>query len=493
MTTNDIAAGAPRAGLRARVGAFGGFLTAMVIPNVGAFIAWGFLTALFIPTGWLSNADLASVVKPMITYMLPLLLAYTGGRLVHGQRGGVAGMLGTIGLIVGADIPMFLGAMVMGPLGAWLIKKIDRALEGKIKSGFEMVVNNFTLGFLGLGLITASYWGIGPIITAINQGMLRAIHVLVDTGVLPLLSLLNEPAKVLFLNNVIDQGLYYPLGLQDAAQAGKSIFFTVASNPGPGLGLLVAFWLFGHSKVIRNTTPGAIIIHFLGGIHEIYFPYVLMKPLTIIGMIAGGMAGIATFSAFDVGLVAGPSPGSIFSYLALTPPGNHLGIISGVLVAAVVSFLVTSLILKMTKKSDAVDEFGLQEFTDRSREMKAEGKAVLENALAGTPAAPEATSLDLVRKVVFACDAGMGSSVMGASSFKKKLTSSGREDVEVVHSAIESISEDADVVVVHKNLADRVRRARPNVRVVTINNYLGDPALDDLRAALTTSEVNNAG
>ena len=308
--------------LRARVQAFGGFLTAMVIPNVGAFIAWGLLTALFIPTGWLPNEDLAAPVDPMITYLLPLLLAYTGGRLVHGHRGGVAGAVGTIGLIVGADIPMFLGAMIMGPLSAWLIKQVDRALEPRIRSGFEMVVNNFTLGFLGLGLILSSYKVIGPVISAINDQLLRAINSLVDTGALPLLSVINEPAKVLFLNNVIDQGIYYPLGLQVAAEEGKSIFFMVASNPGPGLGLLLAFWLFGENRVIRDSAPGAIIIHFLGGIHEIYFPYVLMKPLTILAMIAGGASGIAMFMLFDVGLTAGPSPGSIFAYLALTPPAT---------------------------------------------------------------------------------------------------------------------------------------------------------------------------
>ena len=306
----------------------------MVIPNVGAFIAWGLLTALFIPTGWLPNADLATPIEPMILFLLPLLLAFTGGELVHGHRGGVAGTIGTIGLIAGADIPMFLGAMIMGPLSAWLIKKVDDALDGKIKSGFEMVVNNFTLGFLGLGLIIASYKAIGPLISALNEFLLTAINALVDTGALPLLSILNEPAKVLFLNNVIDQGIYYPLGLQVAAEEGKSIFFMVASNPGPGLGLLIAFWLFGPNRIIRDSAPGAIIIHFLGGIHEIYFPYVLMKPLTILGMISGGMAGILTFMTFGVGLTAGPSPGSIFSYLALTPRGNYVGVIAGVLVAA---------------------------------------------------------------------------------------------------------------------------------------------------------------
>lgn len=496
----------PRTSIRARIQAFGGFLTAMVIPNVGAFIAWGLLTALFIPTGWLPNEELAKPIGPMITYLLPLLLAYTGGRLVHGQRGGVAGAVGTIGLIVGADIPMFLGAMIMGPLSAWLIKQVDRSLHGKIKSGFEMVVSNFTLGFLGLGLIVATYRVIGPLISSLNDLLLKGINALVDTGALPLLSVLNEPAKVLFLNNVIDQGVYYPLGLQVAAEEGKSIFFMVASNPGPGLGLLLAFWLFGHNETVRDSAPGAVIIHFLGGIHEIYFPYVLMKPLTILGMIAGGMAGIATFMAFGVGLTAGPSPGSIFAYLALTPPGDHVGVLAGVLVAAAVTFVVTSLILKLTGRSDAAaesDEADLEEYAERSRTMKAEGQSVLagavstEGAVNGRPVAVPAeapTGLPAeVRTVVFACDAGMGSSAMGASVLRKKLERAGRDDLTVVHAAIEAIPADADVVVVHRDLAGRARAARPGADIVTIENFLGDPALERLEKHLTEERVTHEG
>ena len=476
----------PRASGRARVQAFGGFLTAMVIPNVGAFIAWGLLTALFIPTGWLPNEDLAAPVGPIITYVLPLLLAYSGGRLVHDHRGGVAGVLGTIGLIVGADIPMFLGAMVMGPLSAWLIKKIDDAIQHKIRSGFEMVVNNFTLGFLGLGLIIASYKAIGPLIGGLNDVLLKAINGLVDTGALPLLSILNEPAKVLFLNNVIDQGIYYPLGLQAAADEGKSIFFMVASNPGPGLGLLIAFWLFGENRVIRDSAPGAIIIHFLGGIHEIYFPYVLMKPLTILGMIAGGMSGLATFMLFGVGLTAGPSPGSIFSYLILTPKGDHVGVIAGVLVAAGVSFVVTSAILRFTGRSGSGEGADLQQYADRSQAMKAEGQALMGH---GTDRSGPGR-VDGVNTIVFACDAGMGSSAMGASTFRKKLAEAGRGDLTVTHAAIEAIPGSTDLVVVHSNLADRARAARPGVEIVTIENFLADPALDRLEAELTREKAD---
>lgn len=460
--------------MRSKVQAFGGFLTAMVIPNMGAFIAWGFLTALFIPTGWIPNEYFGKLVGPMITYMLPILLAHTGGKLVGGERGGVAGVIGTFGLIIGSSIPMFLGAMVMGPLSAYVVKKFDELVEDKIPTGFEMVINNFSLGIIGLLLSLFSYSLIGPVILQANNAITVVIEGLVKTGFLPLLSVINEPAKVLFLNNVIDQGIYYPLGMQAALKAGKSIFFMVASNPGPGLGLLIAYSLFGKGAS-KKTAPGAIIIHFLGGIHEIYFPYVLMKPILILSMICGAASGIITFSLFKVGLAAGPSPGSIFAYLALTPKGNFVGVISGVLVATAVSFAITSLILKSSKQTD--DEF--EESVSKSKEMKKEGKDLLNSTLAQNNAAVN----QQVKFIVFACDAGLGSSAMGASAFRKTVEKEGIS-VMVKNFAIEKVPQEADVIVTHKSLLDRTRLKWPNKRIVTIENFMKDRNIDELLAEL---------
>jgi mannitol PTS system EIICBA or EIICB component len=456
--------------IRARIQAFGGFLTNMVLPNIGAFIAWGILTALFIPSGWIPNERLAEIVGPAIKYLLPLLLASTGGRMIAGQRGAVMGAIGAIGLIVGSEIPMFLGAMIIGPLGGWVIKKFDKAIENKIPAGFEMIVNNFSIGILGFLLMILSYLFIGPVIESANNFVTSAIKALVDTGFLPLLSLINEPAKVLFLNNVIDQGIYYPLGMQETLKEGKSIFFTVASNPGPGLGLLLAFSFFG-SKDAKRTAPGAIIIHFLGGIHELYFPYVLMKPLTILAMIAGGMSGITVFNLFNAGLVAGPSPGSIFAYLALTPKGNFLGIISGVLVAAAVSFIVTAIILKLDKKTDKEEDFS--SFIERSKSMKSEGKQILSSST-------DHLSTDKIIKISFACDAGAGSSALGATTFRKRLQKKNINGIEVKHYRIEDVPQDSDIIVVHKNLLERARLSHKDKKIITIENYINDPNLEQL-------------
>jgi PTS system mannitol-specific IIC component len=349
-------------GWRARIQRLGGFLAGMVIPNIGAFIAWGLITAFFIPTGWTPNEDLAQLVGPMIFFLLPILIGYTGGRLVHGQRGAVVGAIATAGVAIGGFVgtevggevvqtPMFLGAMIAGPLGGWLIKQWDTMVAGRIPTGFEMLVGNFSAGILGALLAILGYLAIGPIVAVISSAAGDAVDFLVDNTLLPLASIIVEPAKVLFLNNAINHGVLAPLGVAEAAEEGKSILFMIETNPGPGLGLLLAFWFFG-PRAIRPSAPGAIIIHFFGGIHEIYFPYVLLRPITILGMIAGGMAGVFTFLITGAGLVATPSPGSIFAYFAVTPKGGLFGVVAGVVVAAAVSFAVNALILKATVREE---------------------------------------------------------------------------------------------------------------------------------------------
>jgi PTS system mannitol-specific IIC component len=334
----------------------------MVIPNIGAFIAWGLITAFFIPTGWTPNSDLEKLVGPMIFFLLPILIGYTGGRLVHGQRGAVVGAIATAGVAIGGFVgtevggevvttPMFLGAMIAGPLGGWLIKQFDEMVAGRIPTGFEMLVGNFSAGILGAILAILGYLAIGPVVAVISSAAGDAVDFLVDNTLLPLASIIVEPAKVLFLNNAINHGVLAPLGVAEAQETGKAIHFMIETNPGPGLGLLLAYWFFG-PRSLRPTAPGAIIIHFFGGIHEIYFPYVLMRPILILGMIAGGMAGVFTFLVTGAGLTATPSPGSIFAYLAVTPRGGHFGVLLGVAVAAAVSFAVNALILKATVREE---------------------------------------------------------------------------------------------------------------------------------------------
>ncbi len=340
-------------GARASVQRLGGFLAGMIMPNIGAFIAWGLLTALFIETGWAPNATLAKLVNPILTYLLPVLIGYTGGKIVNGTRGGVIGAIATMGVVVGADITMFLGAMVIGPFAAWLLKQVDKLLDGRIHSGFEMLVDNFEIGILGMALAVIGHLGVEPLVSTLMGWLAAGVGFLVHHGLLPLASLLVEPAKVLFLNNAVNHGIFTPLGIQEAHITGRSILFMVESNPGPGLGLLLAYQFFG-SRQIRQSTPGAIIIHLFGGIHEIFFPYVLMKPKTILATIAGGMSGLAIGVAFHAGLVAPASPGSIIAWFLMCQPGHYLAMVADFLVATAVSFVVAMLLIRKNSTQDDV-------------------------------------------------------------------------------------------------------------------------------------------
>jgi mannitol PTS system EIICBA or EIICB component len=455
---------------KVRVQRFGSYLSGMVMPNIGAFIAWGLITALFTPTGWLPNAGFAKLVGPMITYLLPLLIGFTGGRMVYDIRGGVVGAIATMGVIVGTDIPMFLGAMIMGPIGGAVIKGFDKLVQGKIKAGFEMLVNNFSAGILGGALTLIAFKGVGPVVEAISKVLASGVQFIVNHHILPLANVFIEPAKVLFLNNAINHGILSPLGVEQAAHAGKSILFMLESNPGPGLGVLLAYMLFGKGTA-KNTAPGAAIIHFFGGIHEIYFPYILMKPALILATMAGGVSGTLTFTIFHAGLVAAPSPGSIFAYLAMTPKGGYFGVLAGVVVAAVVSFLVASLILKTSKSTDE----DLSTATAKMEEMK--GKKSSVSSVLTQP--QTAVNPDKVNKIVFACDAGMGSSAMGASILRNKVQKAGL-DITVINTAINNLPADADIVVTHKDLTDRAIAKLPNATHISVDNFLNSPKYDEL-------------
>jgi len=503
--------GSGGASLRVRVQKFGSFLSGMVMPNIGAFIAWGLITALFIPDGWIPNERLAELVDPMILYLLPLLIAYTGGRMVHDVRGGVVGAIATIGVIVGSDIPMFLGALIMGPLGGYIIMQFDRLVEGRVRQGFEMLVNTFSAGIIGGALAIIGVLGAGPVISAISDVLGAGVNAIVNAGLLPLVSIIVEPAKVLFLNNAINHGVLAPLAIEQAREAGKSILFMVETNPGPGLGILLAYTVFGRG-ITRASAPGAAVIHFFGGIHEIYFPYVLMKPALVLAAIAGGASGLFTATIFNAGLLSTPAPGSIIAYMALTPRGGFVGVILAVLVATAVSFLVASVIIRVSS-SEVDNEEGLAAAAGQMETMKGK-KSSVTGTLAGSrsgngstngatngstdgdtaTATPETGSEDdfdyaQVNKIIFACDAGMGSSAMGASLLKNKAKKAGLTDIEVKNTAINQIPGDADVVITHKDLTDRARQKLPGAQHVSVDNFLGSPKYDELIDDISASRV----
>ena len=452
---------------------FGKFLSSMVMPNIGAFIAWGFITALFIEKGWLPNAQLATLNGPMLNYLLPVLIAFQGGKLIGGDRGGVMGAIATIGVIVGApDYPMLMGAMVMGPLAGFVIKKFDQAMDGRIPAGFEMLINNFSIGIFGMLLAIVGYYAIGPFMSAVLVVLKGGVQVLVDHSLLPLAAIFIEPAKVLFLNNAINHGIFTPIGIEQAAEAGKSIMYMLEANPGPGLGLLLAYWAFSKDKATKDSAPGAIIIHFLGGIHEIYFPYILMNPLVIVGPIAGNICAILFYSITKAGLVGPSAPGSIIAFMSMSPKSSIVITALGVLIAATVSFLVSSPIVKMAGSKS------LEDAQKKTSDMKAESKGQAAEVLSGAD-----VKADDIKKIVFACDAGMGSSAMGATKFRNRIKPLNL-GITVTNTSVDNVPADADVVVCQYILQDRAVKSAPQARLVAIGNFLQDPNLDTFYAEL---------
>ncbi|MBP1934733.1 PTS mannitol transporter subunit IICBA [Ammoniphilus resinae] len=476
-------------GVRVRIQKFGRFLSGMVMPNIGAFIAWGLITALFIPTGWIPNENLAKLVDPMIKYLLPLLIGYTGGKIVHDLRGGVVGAIATMGVIVGTDIPMFIGAMLMGPLGGWVIKKFDQAIEGKVKAGFEMLVNNFSAGIIAGALTLLSFKIIGPIVEILSNALASGVQAIVNVGLLPLANLIVEPAKILFLNNAINHGIFSPIGLQQASELGQSVFFLLEPNPGPGLGILLAYAMFARGAA-RESAPGAMIIHFLGGIHEIYFPYVLMNPKLIFAVMAGGVSGTFIFQLLHAGLVAVPSPGSIFALMAMAPKGGLFPVLAGVVVAAAVSFIVASIVIKTSMKSTSDED--LEQAAEKVQELKGKKVENINERITDTVNERYNEMIPNVQKddvnlVVFACDAGMGSSAMGASILRKKFKEAGI-NIDVINKAISDIPEQADIVITQKTLTDRAKTKSPSAEHISVDNFLNSPRYDELVHRLSHDE-----
>ena len=499
---------APRTSVRVQVQKFGTFLSGMIMPNIPALIAWGILTMFFIPAGFTPNESIATIVGPMIHYLLPIIIAVTGGTMVYGARGAVVAGIGTIGAIAGSDyliaqenirllevwlaqgnaedafkelgqVHMFIGAMIMAPLAAYSMKWLDGLWENKIKAGLEMLVNMFSAGIWGFFLLIIGFYPVAWLVNGLMNVLSSAVNWLVANNLLPLTSIIIEPAKVFFLNNAINHGVLTPLGTQEASDTGKSILFLLEANPGPGLGLLLAFAVFGIGAA-KASAPGAAFIQFVGGIHEVYFPYALMKPALLIALIGGGMTGVTTNMLLGGALRAPAAPGSILAVIAQTAPGAYIAVILSVILAATVTFLIAGVILRASRKRDlAAAAAGEDKFASAISQTEA-NKGKSSDALSGLLGAGGAEPSGPVKSIVFACDAGMGSSAMGASVLRKKIQSAGFKDVTVVNKAISNLTDTFDVVVSHQDLMDRAAPATPSAVHVAVDNFMASPRYDEV-------------
>lgn len=433
---------------------FGKFISSMIIPNIGVFIAWGFITAMFTSTGWFPNEKIALLVEPLTNYLLPILIGVTGGKVTDGARGGVVAAIATIGVIVGSNMPVILGAIVIGPLSGVLIKRFDKFISEKVPSGFEMLVNNFSLAIIGIILSIVGLFIVGPLMSIITTMMNLGLEFIIRKGLLPLLAIFIEPIKILFLNNAINHGIIDVMAMSQVNEHGKSILYLLEANPGPGLGVILSYLVYSKGNM-KQSAPSAAIIQLLGGIHEIYFPYILLNPILLLAAIIGNGCSIIFFQVFNSGLVSTASPGSIFSILMLSHRGDVLINFLGVCLGALISFFISSIILKR--------------------------KYIKDNEKRRNKDSMKVSELDIknIKKIAFVCDVGMGSSAMGATKFRSRIKKF-NFNVDIVNASINNIPDDADIIVTHTGLLSSIKGDFNKSKFIFIENFLEDENLDVL-------------
>lgn len=422
---------------------FGNLLSDMVVPNLGAFIAWGLMSAMFSRSGWFPNPALNQVSLHIGHYLLPLALAYSGGRMTGGQRGGLVAIIATIGLITAMHESALFGAMIIGPTSGWITRVSDGFFRLKTRQGFELIVNNFSAALLSIVMCLVAYFGLAPLIAAMSAALAHAANWLISARLIPLANVIVEPAKVFFMNNAVNHGILNPLGTEQAQNVGQSLLFLIETNPGPGLGILLGFSCFGRGTA-KHAAPAAMVIQALGGIHEIYFPYVLKQPRLLLAAIAGGVSGTATFNLLNVGLRADPAPGSLISILALTPSSlhNYLGVLLGIAISTVVSFAGAALLLPhthATKQNTGLD-------------------------------APSRFN----QNVIITGTADMGSPAMGARVLESLLRQRHNHNQSVSVQLLNQLGDTHNAIIfVRSDLVDLVREQAPDAQeIIGIQNYL---------------------
>lgn len=469
--------------LKTKIQAFGSLLGQMIMPLIGVFIAWGLLTSFFIPTGWAPNQELATMVGFGIVYVIPILICFLGGYKIYKLRGGaIAGIIAIAAVasgqseifikITGGTAPMLVSVMLFGPISALILKHSEKFWIQKIPSGYQMLINNFYLGLLGFVLLFPVYYLsiylVGYFIKSL--GFLTAK--MGEYKLYPLIALIIEPAKILFLNNAINHGVFTTLGALQVNETGKSILFLLESNPGPGLGILLFYLIFSKQETTKTQATSSIPIHFFGGIHEVYFPFALLKPILILALIAGGIFGNTIFQIFNVGALAPVSPGSIIAqYIQVEKSTNSLiGLtiaIFGSTIVSLISALSINFLLRFLNKN--VEKKKL--LVEKDKKINKNKKVYNENT--------NKTEISW-EKIVFACDAGMGSSVMAASILGKILKENNILNVEISNLAIFDLTGKEEIIITIQSLKDRVRAKNQTAKIIVLTQFLDKKSYENI-------------
>lgn len=426
-------------------------MSKIIIQSIPFFILLGFLS-LFNER----NYFLFQLKETLRNYIIPVIICYNSGKEFHEKYGGIVSVIIISSFLINGSLQSFIEPIIIGFSFGYFTKKYFQLTE-KIKlPGFEMLINNLSLGLLSLVFSYFVYKGI-PYYKLFQDSIQLGLKDLVfNNRFIPFLSILIEPGKIFFMNNFINHGLLTPLGYSEVKEAGKSIFFLLETNPGPGLGILIYYYIVNKKEKNINKIKEVrtnFYIHFIGGIHEVYFPYVLKNIKLIFALIAGAFVGNFIFLNFNLGLVGLASPGSIILLMLLAPLESKLLVLFGVISSSIVTF-------------------GLAYIFDN----KKDGENIME----------EKQQEDLYfspkekLRICVACDAGMGSSAMGATLFRKKLEKEKIKNIEVFNSSIDNVPENVNVIVVHSQLFERLKVDKEGKNIYIIEDFMDGAFYDNL-------------
>lgn len=454
--------------MRNAIHKFGKFYSNIMINMIGIFIFVGILSVIFGDYGWAPNENIYAISQFVYSYVIPALIAYAAGNhmgQIYEKRpdvpktginhaGGAIAVMAAAGIMIADKNCAILGAMILGPICGLLWKHVLEPLTRKAVQGMEMLTRNLVAAVVGAAFSIAAYYVLTPVLSAVTHVIMMGVDWLIAHKLICLTSVLIEPAKVFFLNNSIHHGILLPLAMQQAEQNGSSMLFLLETNPGPGLGVLLALWLSNRKK--RKEYAAYMFVECIGGIHEIYFPEVLANLWLLLALIPGGMAGTLCMSVFHVASAGLVSPGSILTVLFMS--GHHvLATLFAVAISTAVSCAIAFFILKRQGKWCTEAAISAQE---EKKEEVQEKRQMLEKG-----------QMQEI-KIGFICDAGVGSSAMGAALFRRKLKEEGMDGITAEAYAVDQIPEDLTIGVCQRAFLEILQKESNLSNIVTMESLL---------------------
>ncbi|MDO4306662.1 MAG: hypothetical protein Q4C77_07490 [Eubacteriales bacterium] len=466
----------------------GKFYSSIFMGNIGLFLFIGLLSVIFQEQGWFPNEKLYNISQLVYEVVLPTCIGYVGGEKIAGRSGGILAVLMVAGVLT-ADVHVgILAAMIAGPVGGAVWKYAGSRMKERVGSSLQMLAGNLLIGILGSLLAVLGYYILEPAVTWWAEGISGCLKALIEHRLLLLANVFIEPMKVFFLNNIVNHGMLVPLGMNQIQEGGKSVLFLLESNPGPGFGMLLALFLTQRER--RGEYGTALFAQGAGGIHEVYFPYVLANLWLLLPLIAGGAAGTLCFELLHVGVTAPVSPGSIITILIMAGKENLLTAAGGIAVSAAVSFAGSLLVLgfrrqrrenskPMKESTEKLTEEPIEESTEKPTEKPTE--ELTEELIEEPIVEPikEETRMPL-KNIGFVCDAGVGSSAMGAALFRRKLAQNGIQGVAVQAYASDQIPKSLDLIVCQKDFLRLLPDGTKEMEIFAVDSLMGGEAFDKL-------------